>query len=279
MYRYYINCENWNPTHDQWIGGTRCITKEELEAVNKFIFQRDAKFSLASKLLIRYVLSKAFQCKSSLFEIQRTEYGRPFIKTTKNFDFNVSHHNHLACIAATFDGNVGCDTMEYKTIKQKRQSIDELINLLRKELTNNEYDFVLNKTQDEKKRFAHFYRLWSLKESYVKWLGCGLGFTLSRLNFCINTDEFNQYNHEQILSNTILELDNKNQNDKLRFDEQIIYLDDNEQQIITLCLSNNHPIQPFIELTIDEVLKECTPIDENQSGEEKWWDSFQKKKT
>jgi 4'-phosphopantetheinyl transferase len=278
MFRYYINCNNWKPTQDGFTYATSCITKHELERIDKFVFQRDAKFALAGQLLIRYLLSKAFQCKSSLFEINRTERGRPFIESKEKFDFNLSHHNHLVCIAGTFDGDIGCDTMEYRVNSTSKESVESLTNLLKGEFTKNEYDFILNKTKDEKTRFAHFHRLWCLKESYVKYIGYGIGFQLSRLNFCINTDEFDENNHEQILSDTKLELDKKFLDDKLRFDEQIIYLPDNEQQIITVCLSNKHNCQPFIELNMEEIMKGCSPLNDNEQGDEKWWKSFQSKK-
>ncbi|CAF1137985.1 unnamed protein product [Rotaria sordida] len=278
MYRYYINCNNWKPTRDEWIYATRCIIKTEVERIDRFIFQRDAKFALAGQLLIRYLLSQAFQRKSSSFQIQRTERGRPFIESTPKFDFNLSHHNQLVCIAGTFDGQIGCDTMEYRINSESKESIESLTNLLRREFTKNEYDFILNKSKDEKIRFCNFHRLWCLKESYVKWLGYGIGFTLSRLNFCIETDNFDENHPQQVISNTKLELDNKLIDEKLRFDEQIIYLQDNEQQIITLCLSNKNTCKPFIELTIDDILKGCTPLDENEHDEEKWWNNFQQKR-
>jgi len=279
MYRFYVNCNTWEPTRDQWIYATRCITKTELERIDKFIFQRDAKFALAGQLLIRYLLAQAFQRKSSSFEIQRTEYRRPFVDSTLKFDFNLSHHHQLVCIAGTFDGKIGCDTMEYKVNTAQRESIESLTNLLRGEFTKNEYDFILNKSKDEKIRIHHFYRLWCLKESYVKWLGVGVGFKLSRMNFCIKTDEFDENNPQQVLSNTKLEIDNKLLEENLRFDEQIIYLPNNEHQIITLCLSDKNNCQPFIQLTIDEILKGCSPLDENGQGEEKWWNSFKTKKS
>ncbi|CAF0889889.1 unnamed protein product [Adineta steineri] len=279
MYRFYINCNNWTPTREEWIHATRCITQTELERIDKFMFQRDAKFALAGQLLIRYLLAQALKRKSSSFEIRRTEYGRPYIESTEKFDFNLSHHHQLVAIAGTFDGLVGCDTMEYRVNTPPREPVEPLTNLLRNEFTKNEYDFILNKTKDEKIRFRHFYRLWSLKESYVKWLGQGVGFTLSRMNFCIKTDEFDEKNAQQVLSDTILELDNKSVNDQLRFDEQIIYLPNNEQQIITLCSSTKTNCQPFTELNIDEILKNCTPLNENKPGEEKWWNNFQKKTT
>ena len=206
MYRFYINCNEWTPTRDEWMSATRCITETELERIHKFVFQRDAKFALAGQLLIRYLLARAFQRKSSSFEIRRTDYGRPFVDTPEKFDFNLSHHYHLVCIAGTFDGQVGCDTMEYRVDAAPRESMESLTSLLRGEFTRNEYDYILHKSTDEKTRFRHFYRLWCLKESYVKWLGLGVGFTLARMNFCIQTDEFDESDPRPVLSDTRLEL-------------------------------------------------------------------------
>lgn len=278
MQRYYINCNNWKPTRDEWLYAIRCITDTEVERIHKFVFQRDAKFALAGQLLIRYLLAQTFQRKSSSFQIKRTERGRPFIEATPRFDFNLSHHGQLVCIAGTFDGQVGCDTMEYKVNKAQRETIESTTNLLRQEFTKNEYNFILSKSTDEKIRFRHFHRLWCLKESYVKWLGCGIGFTLSRMNFCIGTDEFDETNPKQVLSDTKLELDNRLIDEDLRFDEQIIYLSNDEQQIITICSSSKNDCQPFVELTIDELLKGCTPLDGNENEKEEWWNKFQGKK-
>ena len=279
MFRYYINCEQWNPTRDQWIYASRCITNTELERIDKFVFQRDAKFALAGQLLIRYLLSKALQGPSSSFVIRRTEYGRPYVEHQPEFDFNLSHHYHLVCIAGTFDGRVGSDTMEYQVNRPSREPIEATTNLLRGEFAPNEYDFILKRSSDEKKRFRHFYRIWCLKESYVKWLGIGIGFKLSRMNFRVQTDEFNREDTQQVLSDTLLELDNQLIKEKLRFDEQIISLANNEQQIITLCGSEKNPCQPFLELAMEEILNGCTPLESNGQGEEIWWMNFEKKKS
>ena len=278
MFRFYVNCHNWTPSQNEWLQATRYITQTELERIHKFVFQRDAKFALAGQLLIRYLLAQALQRKSSSFEIQRTEYGRPFIDSPEKFDFNLSHHYHLVCIAGTFHGLVGCDTMEYRVNTKPRESIESLTDLLRKEFTKNEYDYILKKSSDVNVHFRHFYRIWCLKESYVKWLGCGIGFTLARMNFCIQTDEFDESDAQQVLSDTKLELDNAPLKDDLRFDEQIIPLENNEKQIIAVCLSNKNSCQPFIELTITDILQGCSPLDETKQADEKWWQNFQAKK-
>ena len=277
MYRFYFNCHEWTPSREEWISGSRCIPTAELTRIERFVFQRDAKFAFIGQLLSRYVLAQAFQRPSSSFHVQRTNRNRPFVETQPTFDFNYSHHHQLVCIAATFDGRVGCDTMEYQTDGKRRESIESTTNLLRGEFAKDEYDFILKNGTDEAGRVRHFYRLWCLKESYVKWSGDGLDSSLSKLDFRVRTEEFDDSNHQQILSDTILHKDGKPVDQQLRFDEQIIYLPNQERQIVTLCLSHSNPCQPFVALTMKQILSSCTPLDEHPQDEEKWWISFRSK--
>ena len=263
MYRYYINCHHWRPTRDQWIYANRCLPIDELRRIDQYVFQRDVKFALVGQLLIRYLLHRVFHERTTSFVIHRTKYNRPFVQTIPSFDFNVSHHHQLVCVAGTFDGQIGCDTMIYQGKNLKEINYE----LFRKKFTLNEYDFIMNNS-------SRFYRLWCLKESYVKWLGIGIGFQLLRLNFHIKTDELNP---NSIITDTILEIDNKF-NNNLRFDEQIISLSDNEQQIITLCLSMNNHFQSFVELNIDDIVQVCTPFDKNKEDTLISWERFQMKK-
>jgi 4'-phosphopantetheinyl transferase len=273
MYRFYINCHRWRPTRDQWIYAIRCLPIDELNRIDQYVFQRDVKFTLVGQLLIRYLLTRVFHQKSSSFLIQRTEHNRPFIQSIRTFDFNLSHHHQLVCIAGTFDGRIGCDTMIYRTDKIRH----DYRNLLRKKFTANENDFIMKNSRDENIRLSRFYRLWCLKESYLKWLGVGIAFQLLRLNFQIQTAEFG---NNEIISDTKLEIDNQLIADNnIRFDEQIISLENNEQQIISLCLSMKNKCQSFVELTIDDILHGCTPFDENKEDDLIWWERFQMKKT
>jgi 4'-phosphopantetheinyl transferase len=261
MYRFYFNCHHWKPTSNQWIYANRCLPIDEIQRIDQYAFQRDVKFTLIGQLLIRYLLNRVFQKKSSSFLLQRTKSHRPFIQSNPSFDFNLSHHNQLVCIAGTFDGQIGCDTMNYRMDKIRKE-------LLRKKFTINEYELIEQNPEN-------FSRLWCLKESYVKWLGRGIGFQFSRLNFHLSTKDFNNKN---IISDTRLEIDHQLPHDNIRFDEQIINLSSDAQQLITLCLSMTNPCQSFVELNIDDILHGCTPFDENKNINLISWERFQMKK-
>jgi 4'-phosphopantetheinyl transferase len=261
MYRFYFNSHRWKPTYDQWIYANRCLPITKIQRIDEYVFQHDVKFALIGQLLIRYLLNRVFQKNSSSFLIQRTKSHRPFIQSNPSFDFNLSHRHELVCIAGTFDGQIGCDTMDYQ-IKPINKT------LLRKKFTANENELIENNPWN-------FSRLWCLKESYVKWLGIGIGYPLLKLNFHLQTKDLTQ---TKIISDTKLEIDNQLIHSSIRFDEQIIHLSDNNDQIITLCLSIKSPCQSFVELNIDDILHGCTPFDENKNIHLISWQRFQMKK-
>ncbi|CAF0739161.1 unnamed protein product [Didymodactylos carnosus] len=279
MFRFYINCHLWRPTIDEWLCSVRCVPNSEIQRIDRFVFQRDAKFALAGQLLIRYVLSKAYKRQRYPFTIERSGKGRPYIKELNGeFDFNLSHHGQLVAIGATFDGHIGCDTIEYSSspaITTENRSAEYRTRLFQKKFTENEQKFILN-DQNEHVRRKTFHRLWCLKESYVKMFGQGIGFELLRLDFNVKS-LFNESDRNQILSDTIVSIDNKPSTHNVRFDEQIIYFNNNQQQIITLCLTPTNPIEKFVELNMSDVIKTCIPV--RDTTDKQLWDSYMKKRT
>lgn len=263
MYRFYFNCHHWKPTYDQWIYANRCLPTDELQRIDQFVFQRDVKFALIGQLLIRYLFNRVFHRESSSFHLHRTDYNRPFIPSEPTFDFNLSHRFHLVCIAGTFDGRIGCDTMDYR-IKSLGKSI------LRKKFTVKENQLI-------EENPLNFVRLWALKESYVKWLGMGVGFPFFRLNFHLSTKHFSSSSSRQIISDTKFDIDNQLVTSPIRFDEQLIDLSSTEQQLITLCLPETSPCQSFLQLDIDDLLHGCTPFDRNKTSPFITWERFQMK--
>lgn len=265
MFRFYLNCQRWKPSHDQWISAIRCLPLNEVTRLDQNVFQHDVKFALIGQLLIRYLLVRVFHQKSSSFEIQRSSSGRPFVVSHPSVDFNLSHQHRLVAIAGSLDGRIGCDTMVYRT-KKVRHNYQKLA---RRILASEENKFLFEHSSDELTRLSCFYRLWSLKESYVKWLGQGVSFPLSTLNFHISTVDIEP---TTILSDTRLSID-----PSLRFDEQLISFADDDQQLITVCVSHPNPCRPFVELSIDDLLDVCTPIDEDRADLEQYWQSFENK--
>lgn len=107
--------------------------------------------------------------------LDRTEDGKPFLAGLPGLHFNLSHSgDYIAC--AFSDQEVGLDLQEHS------RPHTSIVRIARRFFTAREYEAIHALPPDESGvspdnsdcRLALFYRLWSIKEAYLKYLGCGL---------------------------------------------------------------------------------------------------------
>jgi 4'-phosphopantetheinyl transferase len=124
-----------------------------------------ALHKLVSFLLVRTVLSLEGFPRGS-FAILRDSFGKPFAEGAA-VHFNVSHSGRW-CVCAVSKKNVGVDVQAYRTIDRavaaRFFSSAEALRL--DSLTGEDYA-------------REFFRIWSLKESYIKCIGKGLSHPLN----------------------------------------------------------------------------------------------------
>lgn len=129
--------------------------------------------SLAASLLLLHVLKESGIPEEEM-RFSHSEYGKPFLEGNP-FYFNLSHSRE-AGICAAGPGTIGCDV---ETLRPPVLAIARL------HFCPEEYE-CLNRISDPEEQSRAFCRLWTLKESVVKALGCGL--TLPLDSFCISPD-------------------------------------------------------------------------------------------
>ena len=118
-------------------------------------------------LLFQYVTGRE---KMKALDIQRTQSGKPYSAADADFYFNISHcENACACII----GDVPCGVDIEKKFEVRE-------NLVRKISHPDEYDVWRTFSPEEQKRQMRF--LWSMKESFVKMDGKGLGYGMDSVN-------------------------------------------------------------------------------------------------
>eukprot|EP01036_Dinobryon_divergens_P034702 gene34702-44881_t len=61
----------------------------------------------------------------------------------------------------------------------------EFVNIFRDNLTESEMTRILSE-EDDSSRYLFFFIFWSLKESYIKAIGLGLGFNLKKVEFTLH---------------------------------------------------------------------------------------------
>lgn len=109
-------------------------------------------------------------------ELIEGAHGKPFLKEYPQIQFNISHCMGLAVLAVG-DCSVGVD-VEY--VRPYREP------LLKRVLS--EAEIWQMEEAEESGREELFFRFWTLKESYVKAVGCGITVPLQEISFQIGVD-------------------------------------------------------------------------------------------
>lgn len=139
-----------------------------------FIFQKDKKLCLAAELLLNKALSYEGIEK---YIVEYGQYGKPYLENEKVF-FNLSHSEDMVMCAVS-SCEVGCDV-------EKVADID--LDIARRFFYASEYGAIIS-AQNRFERNDIFFRLWTLKESYMK--ATGLGMNLPLDGFRVNIHQEN----------------------------------------------------------------------------------------
>ena len=136
-----------------------------LSDLSAFRDETAAIHKLTSYLLVRAALSLEGFPRGS-YEIRRDSFGKPFADGI-SFHFNVSHSGRW-CVCALSPRSVGVDVQIFRDIDRSVAarffSPEEALRL--EVLSSGEY-------------LREFFRIWSLKESYIKCIGKGLSHPLN----------------------------------------------------------------------------------------------------
>ena len=142
------------------------------EKTDKLIFRKDKMLSLAADALMRKALSDR---GINDFVLEYGKNGKPYIKD-KDIYFNLSH-SETTVMCAVSDLEIGCDA-------EKITDID--LEIAKRFFCGTEYEMIAKERSDEEKRDM-FFRLWTLKESFVK--ATGLGMAMPMNSFCIDINK------------------------------------------------------------------------------------------
>ena len=137
--------------------------------IDSLLLEKDKRLSLAAELLLKKALS---DCGIDSFELEYGENGKPYIKDHNDIFFNLSHSNEMVMCAVSSD-EVGCDTEKIKDIDLK---------IAKRFFSESEYNLIIG---NEKKNDM-FFRIWTLKESFMK--ATGLGMKLPMNSFTISIE-------------------------------------------------------------------------------------------
>ncbi|WP_181919431.1 4'-phosphopantetheinyl transferase superfamily protein [Alkalilimnicola ehrlichii] len=124
--------------------------------------------------MLRATLYRYTGIRGSALQFRTNRFGRPYLKNRDTPQFNLSHTRGLVALAITHEGEVGVDVEDFT----RGADVRALAGGLFSPAEAAKVDSASGKAAKEL-----FFRLWTLKEAYVKARGAGLSMALDRFSF------------------------------------------------------------------------------------------------
>lgn len=160
------------------------MSPDERQRYGAFRFERDRRLFLATRALVRTVLSHYYPVAPGEWRFISGKHGKPRISSPNvrtPIYFNLANTRGLAvCLVSIAHGSIGVDAelidpkVECGTLADRYCSPSEIQGI--KALPSNEQQ-------------SWFFAHWTLKESYVKALGIGLAVPVDQCSFAIGKDK------------------------------------------------------------------------------------------
>jgi 4'-phosphopantetheinyl transferase len=207
---------------------------DEMKArrIYRFINRKDKIRTLIGDILIRSAACDHLQISNEEIQYEYNDYGKPRLKDWHQFHFNISHSGDWV-VAAIDERPVGIDIERVKSI--------EYMEIAKRFFSKTEYQWL--QTQDAGKRPECFYKLWTLKESYLKIMGAGLSIPLDSFSIVIEKDDDVHINESS---------------DKERY-LRLFSIDPNH--VMSVCSESNNAASTVVFRNYDELYDKISAVD------------------
>lgn len=151
----------------------RDLAREELERADRFVRPELKERFLKRRSILRKLLSEYLEIKPNEIVIKQTILGKPYVENPKSqLFFNISHSKDCVLYGFSHESEIGVDI----------EFLDEEIEA---ELISNHFfaseEISLIQNSKGKLKSEAFFRLWCIKEAYIKLVGKGLTFPLDQV--------------------------------------------------------------------------------------------------
>lgn len=150
------------------------ISPEKRSRLHRSRQDKDFNLGLMAELLVRTIVCEELGLANSLLRITSDENGKPQLEGIADYHFNASHSGEWA-VCITDRQTVGIDVERIKEIER---------DIAKRYFTEQEAAGLDKMTGSERTRA--FYRLWTLKESYMKADGRGMRLGLDKFGFTLD---------------------------------------------------------------------------------------------
>jgi len=153
------------------------LSDNERQQHGKFLFEKDRRRYLTTRLLVRYVLSRYVPIPPTEWRFGATAFGRPFIINSHpaipGMTFNISHSDQVVVLGLARGCQLGVD-------------VEDLCRNVPVDIASSFFSAAEIRQlhalppAEQPHRFLDF---WTLKESYIKARGKGLSLPLDKFGF------------------------------------------------------------------------------------------------
>ncbi len=151
------------------------LTEEETAKISFYKFEHTQNSYIATQAVLRVLLSLYLDINPREVQMGSRSKGKPFLIHDRPIFFNISNSDGLCVFAFSGDGEVGIDL-------ERIREMPDIEQLIQKNLTSREKEYVL---KDPEKKLLRFFRFWTFKESYLKAIGEGMRLTPDNLEFSV----------------------------------------------------------------------------------------------
>jgi 4'-phosphopantetheinyl transferase len=152
------------------------LAEDELRRANGFFYERDRKRFVASRGLLRLILSRYSGIEPGAIQFTYSEYGKPYIdypSGASSLSFNLTHSGNLALFVVAWRRQIGVD------LELIRSGLD-IQGIINRFFAPAEIDAYMTIPADERPRA--FFQCWTRKEAYLKAKGVGLASPLNEFS-------------------------------------------------------------------------------------------------
>lgn len=150
------------------------VTEKERARYYRYMFESDRSAFLLGRGLLRYLVGHYSGRSPAEIVFDENAYGKLILRDAPGFSFNLSHCHEFVCIAISRGFEVGVDI---ELSDPKRAQLD----IADQYFTAEECAYIL--AHDQPYRHHAFFRLWTLKEAFIKCVGMGLSIPLKSFQF------------------------------------------------------------------------------------------------
>lgn len=159
------------------------VTRERCLKADQFHYIKDAIRCVCGEALLRYCYYRINEYCGSI-NLKYNNYGKPFIANKEEFHYNISHSGDWVVIGYGIN-EVGID------IERIQDGVEGIANYCFSEA---EKAYINEGVKENHARKV--IQLWTLKESYIKYLGLGLSRELKKITIIPYTSEVIENNQK-----------------------------------------------------------------------------------